>query len=179
MQNPGENKAAKKFVNGLLYQRKVQKEAAVAKKKRQVHAIYQRQKKKADKEKEKLEEGSNLIEKKNFKFYQELFKKDKGEWDPKQKRDKEPIRRRNKGALQKRSNRTTGEKDVERKEENRPYKKFDRGEERRMKRIQKMKKYKRRTRRGQPVMKYRINDLFEKIKQEVDGQKRNEARGNM
>lgn len=142
-----ENNAAKKYVNGLLYQRKVQKESALARKRRQVHAIFLRQKKKAEIEKEKIEEGDE-IKQKNIEFYENIFKGDENE-RRKPRRERKKLRKREKSPEKKKV------VEVGRREKE---------ELAGVKRIQKFKNYRKKTSKGQPIMKFRINDLFEKVK---------------
>jgi hypothetical protein len=67
------NRTNNEMINGMLYQRKVQKNAELAKKRRMIKAILQKKRDKVKAEHEQLAAEGGDIKSKNMSFYDKVF----------------------------------------------------------------------------------------------------------
>ena len=171
-----EPKKNNSYVNGLLYQRRVQLNTEAAAKRRKQNAIFQRHKKKNQEEQKELVEKMSKADQKKIDFYNKVFEgvrtNDKG----KKRRERRGRGRREniqgKG-IKKGFEGNRNQKNRQRNQRNN--KNQVDGDPRALayaKRKNRFKNFNKRNKKGQPIMKYRVNDLLKKVKKQVRGDSR-------
>lgn len=182
-----EEQKQKEIMNGMLYQRKIQKKTMDNIKKAKIKAILARKKMQAERVLKEQEEELEKKDPKSLKFYEQVFTETKEQ--KKQRLENSKSKRKPKGTAENKNKKiSTNQKNEKNVKKNKDFKykrseqkdkKFEDMEpheqakhtrtlerkEAEVRRNSKFKKFRKTTRKGQPVMKHRINDLLEKIRQ--------------